>query len=529
MSNNPTQKKEWHDVDTAQKALVDTSLKSLFDEDSKRFETHSISFEGILFDYSKHLIDHTALRALIKLAEACDVEGWRAKLLTGEKINTTEDRAVLHTALRDPKDRGIVVDGEEVYPFVEKTLRQMQAFDKDIASGAWRGFTGKKIQTIVNIGIGGSHLGPNLVVDALTPYKRPSIQTHFVANIDGADLNSVLEQIDPETTLFLVASKTFTTQETMENARAARAWMIEKLGSENCVTRHFVALSTNEEAVKAFGIDPDHMFAFKDWVGGRYSLWSAIGLSIVLSIGFDNFKKLLDGAHAADKHFRTAELGDNIPVLMALLGIWYRNFWKAGSHAVLPYAENLNLLPLYLQQLDMESNGKRVDREGEAVTYDTAPVIFGQPGTNGQHAFYQMLHQGTDIVPCDFIGIIRPDHTLKKHHQLLLNNLVAQSQALMLGRTLKEANNNPHRVFPGGRPSSTFLLNKLDPYTLGILLAFYEHKIFVQGVIWNINSYDQFGVELGKELAQKLEKGENTELDGSSQGLLDRIKKQSSS
>ncbi|MEM6780601.1 MAG: glucose-6-phosphate isomerase [Pseudomonadota bacterium] len=524
MSNNPTHTNEWNALKKHRADLTDFQLNDAFKNDHERFKKFSIPFEDVLFDYSKNLITQDTCDLLIKLAKAQNVEEKRDAMFAGEEVNATETRSVLHTALRDPEDRQIEIEDEEIFPFIQGVLQRIVSFKKDLQSGAWTGHTGKAIKQIVNIGIGGSHLGPNLVVDALWPFNQGYFDVHFVSNIDGSDIMRTLSKIDPETTLFIIASKSFTTLETMQNARSAREWMIEKLGSENCIARHFVAVSTNEAQVQKFGIDAHNMFPFRDWVGGRYSLWSSIGLPIILAIGYENFKKLLDGAHTIDQHFKTAPLNQNIPVLMALMGIWYRNFWDAECHAVLPYSEDLSLLPSYLQQVDMESNGKSTDLNDQAIIhYDTAPVVFGEPGTNNQHAFFQMLHQGTSLIPCDFIGFVNSKHNLKDHQKHLLNNMLAQSQALMWGRSLQEADNNPHRVFSGNRPSSTLIFDTLDPYNLGILLALYEHKVFVQGAIWNINSFDQFGVELGKDMARALENGENLDMDSSTRGLLDAI------
>lgn len=523
MSNNPTQKPEWRALADHKNAHADLNINSLFKNDPKRFSEFSISIDGLLCDYSKHLITFETLDLLLALASASNLEQRRDAMFAGEKINETENRPVLHTALRDPDNRSIEVDGENIFPFIHTVMQRLLAFKKDLQTGAFTGHTGKKIDTIVNIGIGGSHLGPNLAVEALHAFDQGYFNFHFVSNIDGADLAKTLKRINPETTLFIVASKSFSTLETMENAISAKKWMISKLGDEACIARHFVAVSTNEESVRDFGIDPQYMFPFKNWVGGRYSLWSPIGLPILLSIGFDNFKRFLDGAYAMDTHFKTAPLRQNIPVILGLLGVWYRNFWNAQGLAILPYSQDLDQLPNYLQQLDMESNGKSVDRDGNLITdYETAPIIFGQPGTNSQHAFMQMMHQGTTLIPSDFIGFIRPQNDYQNHQTILLNNMLAQTQALMQGRTPEETS-APERTYQGNNPSTTLLFDTLDPFSLGMLLALYEHKVFVQGVIWNINSFDQFGVELGKEMAHKIEKGENPNMDGSTDGLLRAI------
>lgn len=524
-SNNPARKNEWKALMQLKDSLEGRHMRAMFSADTARFDRYSIRAERVLFDYSKNRITDDVMTALIALAKSCGVEEWRDKMFSGEKINITEGRAVLHTALRAPVNADIRVDGENVVPFVHDVLERMKKFSDDVRSGKWEGHTGKRIRDIVNIGIGGSDLGPYMVCEAMKPYTPPHIRMHFVSNVDGTHLSETLKEIDAEETLFIIASKTFTTQETMANAAAAKKWLVERLDDEAAVATHFCALSTNAEAVKAFGIRESNMFPFRDWVGGRYSLWSAIGLSICLAIGFENFRALLDGAHAADKHFRQAPLEKNIPVIMAILGVWYRNFWGADAHAVLPYDQYLHRFPAFLQQMDMESNGKDVDREGQPIhDYKTGPVIFGEPGTNGQHAFYQLIHQGTQFIPCDFIGSVRSHNLLGNQHTLLLNNMLAQSQALMQGRTSEEAKNYLPRVFGGNRPSNTILFDILDPFNLGFLIALYEHKVFVQGIIWNINSFDQFGVELGKELANALEKGQGSTLDCSTAGLLNYMK-----
>jgi glucose-6-phosphate isomerase len=525
MSNNPSLKPEWKDLEAHAKSLEGTTMRQMFADDKARFETFTVKVPGLLFDYSKNRITADTIKKLTALAKACDLEGWRTKMFAGEKINTTEGRSVLHTACRAPKDAVVKVDGENVIPFVHEVLARMKKFAADIHSGVWKGHTGKKLSHIVNIGIGGSDLGPYMVCEALKPYTIPGVTMHFVSNVDGTHIAETLKKIKAGETLFIVASKTFTTQETMANAAAAKKWLVEELGSEEAVAKHFCALSTNAEAVKKFGISEENMFPFRDWVGGRYSLWSAIGLSIALAVGFDNFERLLAGGHAADRHFIDAPLDKNIPVLMGLTGIWNRNFLGADSYAVLPYDQYMHRFPAFLQQMDMESNGKDVDRDGKPVAgYKTGPVLFGEPGTNGQHAFYQLIHQGSSIVPCDFIAPKKTHNPVGNQHTLLLNNMLAQSQALMQGRTLDEAGGNQARVFSGNRPSNIFLADIIDPFTLGFLIALYEHKVFVQGVIWNINSYDQYGVELGKELADNLEKGNGGPLDASTQGLLNYMK-----
>ncbi len=524
MSNNPALKPEWYALAEHCKAMQGVHMRDMFAKDDNRFDKFSVKIPGLLFDYSKNRITQETLQKLFALAAACDLVGWREKMFTGAKINNTEKRAVLHTALRAPKDTPIMMDGEDVSPEIHDVLARMKKFSNDVRSGQWKGHTGKSLTHIVNIGIGGSDLGPYMVCEALKPYTAPQIHMHFVSNVDPTHLAETLKQIDPERTLFIVASKTFTTQETMANATAAKDWLVKKLGDASAVEKHFCALSTNGEAVKKFGISGSNMFPFKDWVGGRYSLWSAIGLSICMAVGYDNFEKLLAGGHAADTHFREAPMEQNIPVLMAMLGIWNRNFQDMETYAILPYDQYLHRFPAFMQQMDMESNGKDVDRDGKQITdYKTGPIVFGEPGTNGQHAFYQLIHQGTSIVPCDFIASKQTHNPMDDQHTLLLNNMLAQSQALMQGRTLDEAGGNEARVFEGNRPSNTLLFDKMDPYSLGMLIAFYEHKVFTQGIIWNINSFDQYGVELGKELANNIAAGKGA-LDASTRGLLNYMK-----
>ncbi len=494
-------------------------MRDLFAADPDRFGRFSMEACGLLFDYSKNRITDETRALLLDLARQQRVEEWRDRMFAGEKINITENRAVLHTALRNRSNRPVLVDGQDVMPEVNGVLHRMERFVKQVRDGAWTGYTGHPITDVVNIGIGGSDLGPVMVTEALTPYLHPQIGVHFVSNVDGTHISETLEWLDPETTLFVISSKTFTTQETLTNAHTARRWFLETAGDPAHIARHFAAVSTNEAEVRKFGIDPANMFGFWDWVGGRYSLWSAIGLSIALGIGMDRFYELLDGAHAMDEHFRTAPLDRNMPVLMGMLGVWYRNFWDAQSHAVLPYDQYMHRFPAYLQQLDMESNGKSVDRDGNRVHYDTGPVVFGEPGTNGQHAFYQLVHQGTSLVPCDFLAPAETHNPIGDHHRILLSNFFAQPEALMRGKTADEVRAEmaksgkppaeieplvPHRVFEGNKPSNSILFKKLDPRTLGALIALYEHKVFVQGIVWNINSFDQWGVELGKQLAGKI-------------------------
>lgn len=491
-----------------------------------RFQNFSISYAGILFDFSKHLVNDKTISLLTELARAMKLEERREAMFTGAKINNTENRAVLHTALRAPHDSTVSVDGENVIPFVHQALDQMQAFVDAVHSGAHRGHSGQPITDVVNIGIGGSDLGPRFVVDALSDFAVGP-RVHFVSNVDGFDISSTLRKLPPETTLFIIASKTFTTEETMLNAEVAKAWFLAAQ-PDSAIASHFVALSTNREAVLDFGILEKNMLPFRDWVGGRYSLWSAIGLSIALSIGFTNFRALLDGAFAMDTHFRTAPLEKNIPVLMGLLGVWYTNFWNCQSHLLLPYDARLAKLAKYTQQMDMESNGKAVDRDGIPVSYATGPVIFGEPGTDSQHSFMQLVHQSPQFIPADFIIAKTPSHTLRANHASLVANFLAQTRALAIGQTQEEANGDTSRVFSGNRPTTSIILPELTPYTLGALLAAYEHKVFVQGVVWNLNSYDQPGVELGKKLAKPLRaviEGRapraRQELDSSSNGLLD--------
>jgi glucose-6-phosphate isomerase len=494
-------------------------LRDLFAQDPTRFDRFSLRFDDILFDYSKNRITKTTMDLLLALARQESLDVAIEAMFSGAKINTTEDRAVLHVALRNRSNRPIVVDGADVMPEVNAVLAKMRSFSEAIRSGAWQGYTGKAITDVVNIGIGGSDLGPKMVTRALTPYGKAGLRVHFVSNVDGTDIAETLQRVDPATTLFLVASKTFTTQETMTNANSARQWFLDAAQDEAAVAKHFAALSTNEQAVKAFGIDPANMFEFWDWVGGRYSLWSAIGLSIAIYIGMDNFEALLGGAHAVDERFRSAPFAENIPVIMALLGIWYNNFYGAETHAILPYDQTLERFADYFQQGDMESNGKSVTKDGRWVNYDTGPVIWGQPGTNGQHAFYQLIHQGTKLIPCDFLAPAQSHHPIGNHHPILLSNFFAQTEALAMGKTPDEVRAElskqgisgerleqlvAAKTFTGNRPTNSFLFQKLTPATLGKLIAFYEHKIFVQGVIWGINSFDQMGVELGKVLASAI-------------------------
>jgi glucose-6-phosphate isomerase len=497
----------------------DWQMRSLFAADPQRFERMSLEAAGLFLDYSKNRLDGRTLELLTALARERGVEQRRDAMFAGEKINNTENRAVLHTALRAPASARLVVDGQDVIADVHAVLARVKAFSEAVRSGAWLGHTGKPITDVVNIGIGGSDLGPKMVCLALRQFAHPRLAMHFVSNVDGHDMDAALEKVNPETTLFIVASKTFTTAETMMNAQTARKWFLGH-APEDALARHFVAVSTNTEAIKAFGIDPANMFPFWDWVGGRYSVWSAIGLSVALCVGFGYFADLLAGAHAMDEHFRSAPLEQNMPALLALVGFWNRQFLGCTSVSIAPYHQDLNRFPAYLQQLDMESNGKRVTRDGEPVDTPTCPAIWGECGTNGQHAYFQLLHQGTDVTPIDFIATLRPAHELHNHHTALLANCFAQSEAFMKGKTIDEVRIDlqqqglalaeierlaPHKTFPGNRPSNTILMEYLTPATLGALIALYEHKTFVQGVLWDVNSFDQWGVELGKVLARKIE------------------------
>jgi len=525
--------------------IKDLHMRELFAEEPERFDKFSIKFNDILLDYSKNRITEETLQLLLQLARESDLAGWIQRMFSGQHVNNTEDRAVLHTALRNRSNTPVMTDGKDVMPEINQVLDHMSRFSAAVRNGEWRGFSGKRITDIVNIGIGGSDLGPYMVTSALQPYWQDGLNVHFVSNVDGTDISETLEKINPETSLFIIASKTFTTKETMANANTSREWFLKYggAGSEH-IKHHFVAVSTNARAVADFGIDTDNMFGFWDWVGGRYSLWSAIGLSIALCIGMDGFESLLEGAHDMDKHFATAGWQDNIPVILGLIGIWYRNFFNASNHAILPYDHYLRLLPLYLQQADMESNGKRITRSGKHVDYKTGPIIWGAPGTNGQHAFFQLIHQGTELIPADFILPIHTHNPVGRHHAVLAANCLAQTEALMRGRTLAEAELELkqqgmseesvrqlkyHKEFPGNQPTNTLLISQLTPRALGSLIAMYEHKIFVQGVIWRINSFDQWGVELGKQLADVIESELDsdkpcTEHDSSTNGLVEYCK-----
>ncbi|HDY2665896.1 TPA: glucose-6-phosphate isomerase [Escherichia coli] len=541
---NPTQTAAWQAQQKHFDEMKDVTIADLFAKDGDRFSKFSATFDDqMLVDYSKNRITEETLAKLQDLAKECDLAGAIKSMFSGEKINRTENRAVLHVALRNRSNTPILVDGKDVMPEVNAVLEKMKTFSEAIISGEWKGYTGKAITDVVNIGIGGSDLGPYMVTEALRPYKN-HLNMHFVSNVDGTHIAEVLKKVNPETTLFLVASKTFTTQETMTNAHSARDWFLKAAGDEKHVAKHFAALSTNAKAVGEFGIDTANMFEFWDWVGGRYSLWSAIGLSIVLSIGFDNFVELLSGAHAMDKHFSTTPAEKNLPVLLALIGIWYNNFFGAETEAILPYDQYMHRFAAYFQQGNMESNGKYVDRNGKVVDYQTGPIIWGEPGTNGQHAFYQLIHQGTKMVPCDFIAPAITHNPLSDHHQKLLSNFFAQTEALAFGKSREVVEQEyrdqgkdpatldyvvPFKVFEGNRPTNSILLREITPFSLGALIALYEHKIFTQGVILNIFTFDQWGVELGKQLANRIlpELKDDKEIsshDSSTNGLINRYK-----
>lgn len=519
----------WKKLAAHYKHVKDVEMRDLFDHDKERAKKFTVYFDNLMLDYSKNRINERTMKHLFRLAHDCNVEEMIQAMFRGDKINNTERRAVLHVALRNRDSAPIYVDGKDVMPQINEVLAKMRKFSDAVRFGEFKGYTGKKLVNIVNIGIGGSDLGPVMATEALRKYWAKDMNCYFISNIDGTACEEVLSKVDPETTLFIVSSKTFTTIETMTNARTCRKWLVDQLG-EHAVAKHFVAVSTNTEAVKNFGINTDNMFEFWDFVGGRYSMWSAIGLSIALIAGMDNFERMLDGAFAMDRHFAETDLEHNIPVIMALLGIWYNNFFVAKRYAVVPYDQYLRYFPAYLQQLDMESNGKFVTRDGEAVSYSTGPVLFGGPGTDVQHSFFQLIHQGTDMVPCDFIIPAISHNEIGDHHEILVANVLAQGEALMRGKTVKEAaaelakagkskeeikNLKIFKSFSGNRPSNTIVVKKVDPYTLGMLVAMYEHKVFVQGIIWNINSYDQMGVELGKQLAMNI----LPELQGNATGI----------
>lgn len=541
---NPTQTKAWKELEEYFTTFNGTQMKTLFAKDPQRFDKYSLQFEDIFVDFSKNIIDEKVFSLLINLAKECGLKEAIEAEFTGEKINKTEKRSVLHIALRNRSDDPIYSDGKDVMPDVNRVLAQMKEFSEKIISGAWKGYTGKAITDIVNVGIGGSDLGPLMVTEALKPYKKPNITSHFVSNIDGTHMVETLKKVNPETTLFIIASKTFTTLETMTNAQTAKDWFLSVAKDEKAVAKHFVALSTNAKAVSAFGIDTANMFEFWDWVGGRYSLWSAIGLSIACSIGFENFQALLEGAHAMDKHFRNTEFSKNIPVILAMIGVWYNNFYGAETEAILPYDQYMHRFSAYFQQGNMESNGKYVDRTGKEVTYQTGPILWGEPGTNGQHAFYQLIHQGTKMIPCDFMAPAISQNPIGDHHPKLLANFFAQPEALMMGKTAEQVTAElkaqgkseddiqmllPYMVFKGNVPTNSILFKKLTPRTLGSLIAMYEHKIFTQGIIWNIFSFDQWGVQLGKQLANVIlpELKNNDKVsshDSSTNGLINKYK-----
>lgn len=541
---NPTETKAWKGLEEHFSLIKNMHLKELFEKDANRFQNFSIQLEDILVDFSKNRINQETLDLLIKLAKETNLAEAINDMFSGEIINETEGRAVLHTALRNRSNTPVMVDGKDVMPDVNAVLAKMESFSNQVINGDWKGYTGKRITDIVNIGIGGSDLGPYMVTEALKPYWQDGISVHYVSNVDGTHIAETLKKVNAETTLFMIASKTFTTQETMTNAYSARDWFLTHAKDDAHVAKHFVALSTNAEGVAKFGIDTDNMFEFWSWVGGRYSLTSGIGLSIACTIGFDNFKQLLEGFHAMDEHFRTADFDKNIPVILALIGIWYNNFFEADSEAILPYDQYLHRFAAYFQQGNMESNGKYVGRDGQPVNYQTGPIIWGEPGTNGQHAFYQLIHQGTKLIPCDFIAPAISHNPIGDHHDKLLSNFFAQTEALMNGKwdsevlaELKAAGKSeeeietlaPFKVFKGNRPTNSILVKQITPYTLGNLIAMYEHKIFVQGIIWNVFSFDQWGVELGKQLAKKIlpELADNEKVnshDASTNGLINAYK-----
>ncbi len=541
-----TQSTTWKALEEHFKEISQSHMRDMFAEDPQRFDKFTLKLNDILFDYSKNIINSQTLELLYHLADDCDVSSWINRMFDGEPINQSENRAVLHTALRNKSEQPVLVNGEDVMPAVREEQQRVKKLAEAIRTRSWRGYYNQPITDVVNIGIGGSHLGPLMVTEALRPYSLHDLNIHYVSNIDENHINDTLEKLNPATTFFIIASKSFTTQDTMVNAETARQWYINKAGDDSQIDKHFAAVSSNVKAAKTFGIDEKNVFQMWDWVGGRYSLWSAISLPIVIAIGQENFDELLQGAHEADQHFKNAPLEKNIPVTMALLGIWYNNFFGAQATAVLPYDQHLHKFPSYLQQADMESNGKGVNRQGQVVDYTTGPVLFGEIGIAGQHAFFQLLHQGTKLVPADILAPVSNLHCIARHHRALMSNVFAQAEALMKGRTEQEAyaelkasglDENaikallPNKIFPGNRPTSTFLFNSLDPATLGSLIALYEHKIFVQGIIWNINSFDQWGVELGKQLAsgvlQELDDNDPTDAhDSSTNGLINYYKRQ---
>jgi glucose-6-phosphate isomerase len=541
---NPTRTKSWQLLSEHFEKVKDVHMRDLFADDPQRFNRFSIRFNDILVDYSKNRITEATLQLLVELAEEIGLSGAIKEMFDGSKINETENRSVLHTALRNRENTPVLVNGSDVMPEINAVLDKMKDFSHKVSSGEWRGYSGKKISDIVNIGIGGSDLGPVMVTEALKPYAQEGLNVHFISNIDGTHIAETLKELDSETTLFLIASKTFTTQETMTNAFSARKWFLEAAGEETHIRKHFVALSTNTAKVEEFGIDKDNMFVFWDWVGGRYSLWSAIGLSIACYIGYENFSELLQGGFEMDRHFKTAPFDKNIPVVLALIGIWYNNFFGAETEVILPYDQYLHRFAAYFQQGNMESNGKSVDRSGGRVAYQTGPIIWGEPGTNGQHAFYQLIHQGTRLIPADFLAPAISHNPIGEHHDILMSNFFAQTEALLKGKTEEDVSAElkadgktedeintltPHKMFDGNKPTNSILFRKLSPRVLGSLIAMYEHKIFVQGCIWNIFSFDQWGVELGKQLAKKIlpELKDNNPLnshDSSTNGLINAYK-----
>ncbi|MFW2373443.1 MAG: glucose-6-phosphate isomerase [Gammaproteobacteria bacterium] len=540
-----TQSKAWKALEQHYEDVKDIHMRDLFEQDPQRFDRFSSHLNDILLDYSKNRITDKTMDLLMALARHVDVEAWRDRMLTGEKVNITEGRSVLHTALRNRSNTPVVVDGQNVMPEVNEVLAQVRGFSERVRNGEWRGYNGERIKSVINIGIGGSDLGPKVVCESMKPFAQRGLKAYFVSNADATHLVETLKQVEPESTLFIISSKTFTTQETMLNAHSARDWFLSLVGNEKAVAKHFVAVSTNVAAAKAFGIDPKNVFKFWDWVGGRYSLWSAIGLPIAIYLGMDHFDALLDGAHEMDRHFAETPLEQNMPVILAMLGIWYNNFFDAQSHGIMPYSQYLERLPAYLQQLDMESNGKTIDRDNHRVDYLTGPIIWGESGTNGQHAFFQLLHQGTKPVPADFLIPALSQNPMGLHHRVLFSNCLAQTRALMKGKKYTEAVEEmqaqgmdqeqieeviAHKVFEGNKPTNTIMFERLTPKTLGAILAMYEHKVFVQGMIWNINSYDQWGVEYGKVLAGQIQgdlaqPGEVTKHDSSTNGLINYRKK----
>ena len=518
--NNLTESKPWQALKQHFEDIQHVHMRQMFADDAERFNRFHIQLEDMLLDYSKNRITDETQGLLIDLAKHAGVEAWRDKMFNGEHINNTEDRAVMHVALRNRSNRPMQVDGRNVMPDINRVLQKMRGFTEQVRSGEWRGYNGERIKRIINIGIGGSDLGPLVVCESMKPYAQRGLQADFVSNADATHLIETLKHVEPESTLFVISSKTFTTQETMLNAHSARQWFLDLVGNEKAVAKHFVAVTNNVDAAVRFGVDESNIYQFWDWVGGRYSLWSAIGLPIALYLGMDHFEALLDGAHMMDNHFKTAPLEQNMPVILALLGIWYNNFFDAQSHGIMPYSQYLRRLPAFLQQLDMESNGKTIGRDGHHVEYLTGPIIWGEPGTNGQHAFFQLLHQGTKPVPADFLIPCLSQNPLGLHHRVLVSNCLAQTRALMQGKTVSEALAEleaqgldkhtidevlPHKVFEGNKPTNTIMFEKLTPRTLGAIMAMYEHKVFVQGIIWNINSFDQMGVEYGKVLASEIQ------------------------